>query len=50
MKISDPAYVVGDIISDMFAAISKSMLLMINPVKSDKKYQSSNYPECNLEV
>ena len=50
MKISDSAYVVGDIISDMFAAIFKFTLLMIKPVKSNKEYQSSNYPECNFEV
>ncbi len=50
MKFSDSAVVIRDIIPDMLAVIPEFPFLMVKPVKADKKYQQSDYPESDFQI
>lgn len=50
MKFSVSAFIVRDIIPDMLTVIPEFPLLMIKPVKANKKYQQSDYPESDFQI
>jgi len=50
MKISGLAFIVRNIIPDMLAVIPEFPFLMVKPVKADKKYQQSDYPESDFQI
>ena len=50
MKISGGGFIIRDIIPDMLATTSEFPFLMVKPVKANKKYQQSDYPESDFQT